>query len=227
MASMSRIGGRDRTVAPAVGVALLIALLGAGLASGAGVGPRAALPPPDSCIAPLEPCYIVLSAASGSAGNSITITGYNFWPGEPFTAYYWNGSYGATAAIVAQGSTGTGGFTATFKVPKGEVGNDTVFVTDDAGDNQSAPFHRTWLHADPTSGAVGATTLVSGQGFLPDHVLRFHIHGTLASVTGVCKTHGDGIFSDCQLTIPSVATGATTLAATDGTYNARVPFDVS
>jgi len=191
------------------------------------VAGRTLLPPPNTCIAPVLPCYIVLSIRSGSHGNQELVTGGQFWPGEPLTVYFWNGTAGATAEAVANGTTGTGSFSVSFRVPTDPVGNYTVFVTDLAGDNQSAPFHLTHLHAIPASAGVGNTTTVSGQGFLPDHVVNFHLHGTHALTSARCTTNPYGNFSDCVVTVPSVPTGGTLLTATDGLYTARIHFDVS
>jgi len=218
---------RRHAVALAGVVGGMLALIVPGLASGGFSGGSAALPPPDSCVAPLLPCYIVLSIDSGSRGNNETVTGARFWPGEPFTVYFWNGTAGATAAAVAAGSTGTGGFTASFPVPKEAVGNYTIFVTDLAGDNQSAAFRLTHLDARPDSGAVANTTSLSGQGFLPDHVVKFHVDGVRALTTTRCETNTHGNFSRCVATVPNVPTGTTHLTATDGTYTARIDFVVS
>lgn len=185
------------------------------------------LPPPDTCIAPILPCYILLSISSGSHGNSETVSGYRFWPGEPFTVYFWNGNSSAAAPAVASGSTGAGSFTATFNIPKEPVGSYTIFVTDLAGDNQSAAFQLTHLIATPSSGPGGNTTSVSGQGFLPDHVVKFHLHGVHATTASPCRTNATGDFTGCVVTIPNVTTGATRLTATDGTYWARIDFVVS
>jgi hypothetical protein len=208
-------------------VAALLGWAGPTAATGVAAGGGYALPPPDTCIAPILPCYIVLSIESGSHGNRETVTGARFWPGEPFTVYFWNGTAGAPALAVASGSTGTGGFSVSFPVPNDPVGNYTVFVTDLAGDNQSAAFHLTHLGAHPNSGPVAGTTSVSGQGFLPDHLVRFRIHGAHAATTARCETDRYGNFSDCRITVPEVPTGSARLTATDGTYTARIEFVVN
>jgi hypothetical protein len=208
-------------------VAAVLTLTAPGIASGSLAGGSAAGPPPNTCIAPILPCYIVLSILSGSHGNKETVTGARFWPGEPFTVYFWNGTAGASAAAVAYGSTGTGSFSAAFRIPKGPVGNYTVFVTDLAGDNQSASFHLTHMTANPSSGSVANTTSLSGQGFLPDHVVKFHLHGARAPTGARCQTNGHGDFSRCLATIPNVSTGTALLTATDGTNTARIEFVVT
>jgi hypothetical protein len=208
-------------------VAVVLTLAGTGVAAAAPVGGSPPLPPANSCVAPLLPCYILLSISSGSHGNQETVTGTNFWPGEPYTVYFWNGTPGATAAVVAYGSTGTGGFSTTFRIPKDPVGNYTVFVTDFAGDNQSGPFHLTALTASPDSATVGNITSVSGQGFLPAHVVEFHVHGLRALTVGRCATNTSGSFTGCSVKVPHAPSGSTELTATDGTYIARISFDVS
>jgi len=221
---------RERHLDPihlVVVTAAVLVLTLSGAASGSTVARSAGLPPPNTCIAPILPCYIVLSITSGSRGNGETVTGARFWPGEPFTVYFWNGTAGATAAAVASGSTGTGSFSASFRVPSDPVGSYTVFVTDLAGDNQSAAFHLTYLRASPDSGAVSNTTSVSGEGFLPNHVVKFHFHAVAAVTTSRCRTNSFGNFSGCVITIPSLPTGKTVLNVTDGTYVARIQFDVN
>ena len=208
-------------------VAVALALSVPAIASGSSGSPGPALPPPNTCIAPILPCYIVLSISSGSHGNKETVSGYRFWPGEPFTVYFWNGTAGSSAQVVGSGTTGTGSFTASFATPNDPVGNYTVFVTDVAGDNQSARFHLTYLHASPTSGPVGNTTALSGQGFLPDQALKFHIAGERAVKIAPCETNSRGSFSGCVVRIPNVPTGSTLLTATDGTYIARIGFVVT
>jgi hypothetical protein len=223
---MGRPGAPARWLALAGGVAIALALCLPGAASGYLAGASAALPPPDTCVAPLLPCYIVLSIDSGSRGNHETVTGARFWPGEPFTVYFGSGTAGAAAEVVATGSTGTGSFTVSFDVPREPVGNYTVFVTDLAGDNQSASFHVTQLHARPDSGSVGTTTTLGGQGFLPDHNVTFRFNGVLASATGSCRTNRHGNFSGCVVKVPHVRAGTPRLTATDGTFIARIEFVV-
>jgi len=223
---MEPLGRRWGKVALAGAVVVVLVLTVPSLASGTPVGRSASLPPPNTCVAPILQCYIVLSIGSGSHGNKETVTGARFWPGEPVTVYFWNGTPGASALAVASGYTGTGSFVTSFRVPKDPVGNYTVFATDPAGDNQSAPFHLTYLRASPNSGAVGNTTSLSGQGFLPDHVVKFRLHGVRAPTVGRCETNAYGNFSGCLVTIPSVPAGTTVLKATDGTYTARIEFAV-
>jgi hypothetical protein len=221
--------GRAREwIALAALVATVLALAVSGTASGSPTGGGAAAPAPSSCAAPILPCYIVVSIGSGSHGNNETVTGVRFWPGEPFTVYFWNGTVGDSAALIALGTTSySGSFTVSFRVPREAVGNYTIFADDLAGDNQSAPFHMTNLRASPDSAPAGNTTLVSGQGFLPDHLVKFRLHGAQASPVARCRTDLHGKFTDCRVTVPSVGTGRTQLVATDGTYTARLEFVVS
>jgi hypothetical protein len=218
---------RCRWLGPITVVAVVLTLTFPAAASGSLDGSGRALPPPNNCAAPLLPCYIVLSIGSGSHGNNESVTGARFWPGDQYTVYFWNETAGAPAAVVASGSTGTGGFSAYFRVPKDPIGNYTVFVTDLAGDNQSAPFHLTRLSATPNTGPVGTSISLSGGGFLPDHVMEFHVHGDRATTAGRCLTNRHGEFSACRVTVPNVPTGTTRLTATDGTYDARVRFVVN
>ncbi len=216
--------GRARILALAGGLVALGVASSGGLVAAA--VPGMTLPPPDSCIAPILPCSIALSIDSGSHGNRVTVTASQFWPGEPFTVYFWNGTFGAAALAVATGSTGTGSFTSDFATPNESVGNYTVFVTDLAGDNQSAGFHLTKVRSAPNAVGISGTMSLSGQGFLPNHVVRFHLHGTLATTTVPCRTNGTGAFSGCLATVPNVPVGSTRLIATDGTYTARIDFTV-
>lgn len=220
-------GRRWRRVGLAGAVAVVLALTVPNVASGSLTGGDSSIPPANTCIIPFLPCYILLSIDSGSPGNKETVTGAQFYPDEPYTVYFWNGTSGAPALDVASGSTGTGSFSASFRIPKDPVGGYTIFVTDFAGDNQSAQFQLTHMHASPNSGPVASTILVSGQGFLPDHIMKFHIHGTRAATTARCQTNRYGNFSGCRVTVPNVPTGETQLIATDGTYTARVEFVVS
>jgi len=224
---MGGVRNLARWVLLAGAVVATVVMVGPSIASGSVSGGITAFPPPNSCAAPVLPCYILLSLASGSHGNNETVTGARFWPGDLFTVYFWNGSAAAGAAAVASGFTGTGSFSASFHVPKDPVGNYTIFVTDLAGDNQSASFHLTYLIAHPNTGPVGNTTSLSGQGFLPDHVVKFHLHGVRASTSVRCKTDSHGNFSGCLVTVPSVPSGKALLTATDGTYIARIQFVVS
>ena len=204
---------------------LMLALTGA--ASGAPTTGGAATPPSDTCVIPFVTCYIVLSNESGSPGNSETVTGAQFYPGEPFTVYLWNGTPGAPATTVATGLTGTGSFSVTFPIPADPAGSHVIFVTDLAGDNQSAPFQLTHLRARPDSSPVASLTSLRGQGFLPDHGLKFSIDGVPASVSGRCRTNPQGSFSNCRVRIPNVPMGPLPLIATDGTYAAQIEFDVN
>ncbi len=218
-------GRHWRRVGLAGAVAVVLALTVPSLASGSLAGGGSSLLPSNTCVVPFLPCYIVLSIDSGSYGNNETVTGAQFYPGEPFTVYFWSETTSPKA--VASGYTGTGSFSVSFRIPKDPPGDYTIFVTDFEGDNASAPFHMTHMRASPNSGPVANTTSVSGQGFLPDHVMKFYIHGTRASTTARCRTNRYGNFSGCPVTIPNVPTGETLLTATDGTYTARIDFVVS
>ena len=214
-----------RRVGLAGTVAVVLALAVPGIAFGSQAGGGAVFPPSNTCVIPFLPCYIDLSISSGSHGNKETVTAAQFYPGEPFTVYFWSAATGAAA--VGSGLTGTGSFTVSFPIPSDPVGSYTVFVTDYAGDNASASFQLTYLRANPDSGGVGNTTLLNGRGFLPDHSMKFQLHGMHVSPIAHCQTNRYGNFSGCRLTIPNVPSGATHLTATDGTYTARIGFVVS
>jgi hypothetical protein len=218
--------GRHRRWAALAGAAVLVFVLATpSTVSGSAVGRSPTAPPPSTCGIPFPLCYIVLSIGSGSQGNKETVTGTQFYPDEPYAVYFWNPTSGKPAEV-ASGETGTGSFSVSFLIPKDPVGGYTVYVTDSAGDNQSASFQLTHLRADPGSGSVGNTTSLSGLGFGSDRSMEFHLHGALVSVSGHCRTNRYGNFSACRVTIPDVPTGPALLAATDGTYTARIEFEV-
>jgi hypothetical protein len=213
---------------------ILAGVIGAVLASTAsgvvgGALPRGSsgLQPANTCVVGFLPCYIDLSIDSGSHGNVETVTGAQFYPGDPYTVYFWNGSASAPATSVASGYVGySGSFTASIDIPKDPVGAYTIYATDSAGDYASAPFHLTYLHASPDSGSVGSTIRLSGQGFLPAQNMTFELHGTNVPTTASCRTNANGYFSSCRVKVPNVGTGPTNLTATDGTYAATIEFDV-
>jgi hypothetical protein len=208
-------------------VLVVLALTLPGLAAGTAPGGTATWPPPNNCAAPILPCYIYLSVYSGSHGNRETVTGVRFWPGEPFYVYFWNGTADGAVEVTYGTTDYQGDFAVSFRVPADPVGNYTVLAVDPAGDNQSAAFHLTYLRAHPDSGPVANTTSLSGQGFLPDRLIDFQLHGANASTRVPCRTNANGNFSGCLVKIPKVRTGGTLLTATDGLYTARVRFTVS
>ncbi|MGA9838977.1 MAG: hypothetical protein WBF81_06595 [Thermoplasmata archaeon] len=203
-------------------VAVLL-LAGGAWASTSGLpGP---FPAANTCAIPFAPCYITLSTPSGSHGNRVTITGSGFYPGVPFNGYLWNGV--SAPQLVASGYIGTGGFTATFHVPNDPIGSYFVYVTDSAGDNQSAGFELTHLVASAYSGAPLSHPSLSGRGFVPGTTVKFTIDGQRASTVAPCRTNSRGVFASCQVSVPNIPSGTHRLTATAGTTIARIDFTVT
>ena len=223
---MQRRGYRRAAVAGVVTSGTLLVLLLFGGAWAAPLGPPVPISASDSCAIPFAACYILLSTSSGSHGNKVTISGYGFYPGDQFNAYFWNGA--SAPQPIGLGSIGaTGGFTATFHVPNDPVGAYEVYVTDLSGDNQSAGFALTHLVASPHSGAPKSVFSASGSGFAPSATVNFTIAGKNASTSAACRTNSRGVFAGCLITVPKVASGGRTLIATAGTTVARIAFTVT
>jgi len=207
-------------------VAASLAVLGSASAHPAG-GPIVAAPT-SSCAMP--GCSIHLSTSSGSYDNKVKVTMKNYYPNDFGQVWFWDGVTGTGAALVASGSTGmTGDFSLSFKVPVDPVGKYVVYVTDFTGDNQSAAFNLTHLHASPRTGTASSNFHVGLQGFMAHTTMSFTIDGVNAPAVSPCRTnaHGNVSLSSCVLYVPNISAGTYTLVATDGTNFARVQFVVT
>jgi hypothetical protein len=165
---------------------------------------------------------IAISPTQGPAGSVYTVTGSGFTVSAGATVSF-KGSLqtptgGSDCSFVGTAITtdGSGGFVCTFLVPSVAAGADSVIGTDvTTGLTSTKTFTVTTpvLTLSPTKGDVGQLLTATGTGFTVNSPIGFTVGGVPANST--CTSSTTGSFT-CSVQIPSVAAGAQTTVATDG-----------
>ncbi len=174
---------------------------------------------------------IILTTATGVAGDVVTVTGTGFAINKPITANY--GTLALTLTF-SQGSTGTdstGSFAALFTVPATAAGAITIKVGDGpnvTGNTSTATFTTTakatvskaTTKTDP--GYVGMELTVSGTGFksASDIVVTFES----APVTVATVTSDVGGSFTATFKVPAGVAGNHTIKATDNATTREFSF---
>jgi hypothetical protein len=83
------------------------------------------------------------------------------------------------------------------------------------------------LSLSSNTGAIGATTAVSGSGFAPNTTVRILFDGTGGTLVGSESTDGSGNLPSLTVTVPNVTGGPHQVVATDGSNSASTTFNVS
>jgi len=170
-----------------------------------------------------SPGPLALSAASGSAGQRILLTGTGFTPGESVQPYWNYGTSGAIAQksfylydpIVTASSTGTA--TTDLFVPTVPSGSDTISLVGlTSGAVDTATFTVTArIDTGAEIAPAGSTLTFAGWGFGAYESVNVDWAGTLA---GQASTDSKGFFSGKSFTIPAgTSNGSYTVTATSVT----------
>lgn len=153
---------------------------------------------------------ITISSSSGNVGDSITINGTAFKPSSTVTIT-WDGS--DTSTTTTSSSTGT--FSKAFTIPDAVYGNHTIAAHD--ADNNTAPSKTFTITPKITisqsSGPVGTSITVSGNGFNGSSTITLTWDGTDTSRTTI--TNSSGSFSSLSYTIPTTTGGGHNINAHD------------
>src|SRR5271157_4876928 len=194
-----------------------------------------ALPTPNMGTQPftVDPS-VGLSESSGVVGDLVTATGTGFAAVSTVAFSFDGNSVATTCSADSTGSfPGTSGTPCTFLIPAataGDSGGSNFVATDASSNSASATFTvNPALTFSPSNGDVGGNVVLSGSGFTAGDVVTPHFGGTSFSCNeGTVSVAADGAFT-CTVTVPSVATGPYSIAATtldDGLVTAAGTFTV-
>ncbi len=175
---------------------------------------------------------------NGTVGAVVTATnGLGFAPNS--TVSFTIGSTSVVGSTCATNANGA--FTGcTFSVPSLLAGTYQVNATDTKGNVVPAgpaggPIEQLVVVANlssvsPSAGPVGATITVSGTAFGPGRTVTFQLtggpSGTVPLPGPTCVVQTNGSFAGCTFPLPSAATGAYSLVASDGSATASASFSV-
>lgn len=186
---------------------------------------------------PASSALLDLSATSGAAGSTVTVTGANF---PVSTALFFR--FDSTTIAATSGDTAatraTGIFITVITIPStATVGAHTISAT--AGTSSAtATYTVTTTTTTPTqttvspltlsqtSGPTGLSISIAGSGFTPSHAFTISYamgDGTSTNMTGTIQSNG---FLMATFQIPSSRSGVHTITASDGAHTASADFTV-
>jgi hypothetical protein len=158
-----------------------------------------------------------ITPVSGAGGTEITVTGANFVAGATVTIYYDGTSVKTTPA----GSDGT--VSVKFNAPVSAGGTHTVMVSDGANSTTAEFLITAEASMTPTSGNVGSSIAVSGNGFGASRPITITYDGSVVTPTIPIMTLTDGSFSG-SFTAPVSTGGSHTVTVSDGTTTKTFTF---
>lgn len=164
---------------------------------------------------------------SGTVGTSgVTLTGNGYTATKSISVTFGGAALTVTPATPTVAANGS--WTATFAVPAGSNGAQTITAADNATTPASASTTFTVdasaTGLSPATGAVGSSATIVAQGFKATSALTVTVGGVSATVTGGSPTNGSGSAtgtgSTLTFTIPALANGAHQVVVSDGTNTA-------
>ncbi len=165
---------------------------------------------------------ITLSPVSGSVGDAVSLSGDGFVAGSQIKILFDNRQQGSAQAS-AQGSFSG----ATFTVPNAARGSHTVSAQDASAHAAQAIFSvGQQASVSPTTGTVGTSVGISGNGFAAAAPLTIKFAGEpVTTVPAGLTTRSDGTFSG-TFAVPAVSGGTFLVEISDGTYSMTSSFQV-
>ena len=166
----------------------------------------------------VDPAAIALNTSTVKVGDIINITGTNFAAGANIALTIdGDAVFGATPIT----TTTNGAFATSLIIPTIAGGAHTLSVTD--GTNTKTVQFTVTAKASmtPTSGNVGSSVTVSGDGFIANTNLTIKYDGVAVANAILPLT---GAFINTAFTVPASAGGAHTVAVTDGINTVELTF---
>ena len=164
------------------------------------------LPPPPAPAAPATPTTpltLKTSASWAKVGQSVTLTGTGFQPGER-VAIQWNG----TLTVRTVKASSSGGFAVGLAVPDGAYGTHTFYARGGTTGRSSKVGIRVGasLERTPARGAPGTRVYVTVAGFGAYETVRLTWKGATGPYLGTVSTNGQGTAS-ATIVIPNAPAG--------------------
>jgi hypothetical protein len=163
---------------------------------------------------------ISLSTASTSVGNQVAVSGTGFAGATTVTVTF-DGQTIATAVTNTNGS-----FTAIFNVPDTVPGAHTITSNDGIISVSASLYVTQQITLSPSSGAVGSTVTVTGNGFSANQSVTITFGGSpVITSPASIFTNSVGAFS-ATFAAPAAAGRTTTVLASDGVVSASAIFSL-
>jgi len=170
---------------------------------------------------------IVLNPTHAKVGTSVLITGAGFNAGDTVSITYGGSPITATEAPIVVAGDGTLP-TCHIVIPASVEGIHSVVVTDQTLNTANADFTvDPFISLTPSTQRIGGTIEVIGSGFAGASLITLLVGGIdKTPVTHITDANGNFDFSG--IVVPTLASGAETVSATDGaTNNATATLTVS
>jgi hypothetical protein len=162
---------------------------------------------------------IALSVTTGIVGTSVEVVGDGFDSGAAFDV-----TWVASASICSGITNTTGGLGCTFAVPASPGGVHSVGIIERSNSVNASFRVAPSISIAPAQASVGATVVVTGEGFaaISAYAVTWTATGILCSGT----TNSSGGFA-CPFVVPSVGPGTYTILGTQGASGPAATFVVS
>lgn len=180
----------------------------------------------------INPRITTISAEAGGVGDTVTINGDGFTALGSVSFFFDSDTTTALTTVTANAS---GIIPATtITIPTAARGVHTIIVRDNTATAISVTrlytINVSKITVSPTSGQVGTSVTISGNGFTSGGVIDFEFDG--AAFTGVTSitAAANGTFTKTAVIIPTTSAGAHTITArvtSDPTVFANATFTVN
>lgn len=158
---------------------------------------------------------ISLSAATGAAGDTITVSGTGFGREVDVSVEFDGTELNSTV------SDDYGSFNVGIKLPVRASGPYTVEAKDEERNKAAADFEvKAGITLNPANGNVGSQLTVSGSGFTPNASVNISYAGAQVATA---TADGSGKFT-ASFEVPKSQSGARTVTAADGANTATATF---
>jgi len=164
---------------------------------------------------------VTTNVSTANVGDTVTVDGTGFKASDTITIYYDTTNVG-TKTVDSYGTFDD----FTFTVPASTEGTHTIKGRDDVGDSPTVNLEiDPKITINPTSGAVGDTITVSGNGFDGGSTVTISFDGVSQTTA---STDSSGTFPSTTFTVPEASRGSHTVRGQDvgGNY-ATATFTVS
>ncbi len=163
--------------------------------------------------------FVSLSPTSGIVGSTTVVTGTGF-AGSSAISFAFDDTTNLPCSSGSITSSPVGSFScSTVTIPTADQGGHAISATDAASNSASAPFTvEPSLSVSPTSGTVGSTVTVSGNGYTTGATITSVAWNALSTIdcTGASSVSSSGTWS-CQFVVPNTGQGTYVISAFEST----------
>ena len=172
---------------------------------------------------------IELTPTSGIPGDSVDVAGTGFAATSNITLTFMNTTPIDVTPTPQPETNSLGSFSATFEVPTVDYDMYPVNATDDVPNTALANFTvGATITLTPVEGPTGKVVTIAGRGFntTVGTPINITVDTVIAPTVAPINTTSAGNFTG-QFIVPTLVVGTYDVNATDGTYTATKPFNVT